>query len=57
MLARERDRNESDRFSVRICRSVCGGSSSSSGSGAEDSAGGAPSAGTKKWPAVSEADD
>lgn len=49
MSALERDRNDKDRFSLRIWRSVCGGSSSSdSGGGA--GGGGVPSAGTNKSP-------
>lgn len=47
MSARERDRNAKDRFSLRIWRSVCGGSSSSAGGGA---GGGVPSVRTKKAP-------
>lgn len=50
--AREREREERERFSLRICSKACGGSSSSSSaSGAGGSSGGAPSAGTKKFPA------
>lgn len=43
----DRDSRARERFSFRICNNVCGGSSSSTGSGAAGAAG-APSAGTKK---------
>ena len=49
MSARERDRKAKDRFSLRIWRSVCGGSSSSDSSGGAGAVG-VPSAGTKKPP-------
>jgi hypothetical protein len=45
-LALERDRKDSDKFSLRSWRRVCGGSSSSTAS-TGGASGGAPSAGMK----------
>jgi hypothetical protein len=51
--ARERESEDRERFSLRICSRACGGSSSSSSSGVGGASGGVPSAGTKKVPPVS----